>query len=102
MAYQRYGGWPKSYNEYEHLNAQLFRLFGAEAKWKGVEGTEKWDAKTFGAGKAESQEGGFRGIADWSLGSEELVSAGHGHGQGQHGAMVGNGVVAPLKTHIDY
>ncbi|KAI4660911.1 uncharacterized protein J4E79_005479 [Alternaria viburni] len=102
LAYQRYGGWPKSYSEYEHLNAQLFRLFGAEAKWKGVEGTEKWDAKTFGAGKAESQEGGFRGIADWSLGSEELVSAGHGHGQGQHGAMVGNGVVAPLKTHIDY
>ncbi|CAN9103516.1 unnamed protein product [Alternaria alternata] len=88
LAYQRYGGWPKSYDEYEHLNAQLFRVFGSEGKWKGVEGTEKWDAKAFGAGKAESQEGGFKGIADWSLGSDELVSIGHGHGQGQHTAMV--------------
>jgi hypothetical protein len=93
LAYQRYGGWPKSYDEYEHLNAQLFRVFGGEARWKGVEGTEKWDAKAFGNGKAESQEGVFRGITDWSLGSDALVSVGHGHGQGQHRAMVNGGVV---------
>jgi hypothetical protein len=76
LAYQRFGGWPKTYDEYAGLNAQLFRVFGGEGKWKGVEGTEKWDAKAFGNGKAESQEGGFRGVTDWGFGSEELVSGG--------------------------
>ncbi|KAJ4371534.1 hypothetical protein N0V83_004753 [Neocucurbitaria cava] len=61
LAYQRLGGWPKPYDEYERLNAQIFRAFGAEEQWKGVAGTEKWDAKAFGGGKAESQDGGFRG-----------------------------------------
>ena len=73
LAYQRLGGWPKSYEEYERLNAQVFRTFGSDAKWKGVQGTEKWSAKEFGNGKAESQDGAFRGIEDWALGSDKII-----------------------------
>lgn len=73
LAYQRLGGWPKSYEEYERLNAQVFRTFGSDAKWKGVQGTEKWSAKDFGNGKAESQDGAFRGIEDWALGSDKII-----------------------------
>jgi tetratricopeptide (TPR) repeat protein len=83
LAYQRLGAWPKSYDEYGRLNAQLFGVFGQDQRWKGVEGTEKWDAKGFGNGKAESQEGAFRGVGDWSLGREEIVRGemvnGHRH-----------------------
>jgi anion-transporting ArsA/GET3 family ATPase len=82
LAYQRFGGWPKSYTEYERLNAMLFRVFGSDPKWKGAEGTEKWDAKAFGSGKAESQEGGFKGVQDWTFGSDELVTQ-HQHQQQQ-------------------
>ncbi|KAH3949571.1 hypothetical protein HBH64_038280 [Parastagonospora nodorum] len=87
MAYQRLGGWPKSYSEYEHLNAQLFRVFGAESGWKGVQGTEKWDAKGFGNGKAESQDGAFNGLEDWSFGSEEVILDAQKH-QGEQGGMM--------------
>lgn len=73
LAYQRLGGWPKAYDEYERLNAQLFRTFGSEAKWKGVQGTEKWSAKEFGHGKAESQDGAFKGVEDWALGSDKVI-----------------------------
>ena len=73
MAYQRLGGWPKAYADYERLNAQIFRVFGAEKEWKGVEGTEKWDAKGWGSGKAESAEGSFRGVGEWGFGSEEVL-----------------------------
>ncbi|KAH7383257.1 hypothetical protein BKA66DRAFT_417658 [Pyrenochaeta sp. MPI-SDFR-AT-0127] len=73
LAYQRLGGWPKPYDDYERLNAQIFRVFGAEAQWKGVEGTEKWDAKAFGSGKAETAEGGFGGVTDWGFGSDRLI-----------------------------
>lgn len=73
LAYQRLGSWPKSYNEYEHLNAQLFREFGADPKWKGTQGTETWDAKSFGSGKAESQDGTFTGIEDWGFGSDHVL-----------------------------
>lgn len=73
LAYQRLGGWPKSYDDYERLNAQIFRTFGAEKAWKGVEGTEKWDAKSFGNGKAESVEGTFQGIGDWGFGEESVI-----------------------------
>lgn len=73
LAYQRLGGWPKSYEEYERLNAQVFRTFGGDAKWKGVQGTEKWSAKDFGNGKAESQDGTFMGIEDWALGSDKVI-----------------------------
>jgi len=107
LAYQRYGGWPKSYDEYEHLNAQLFRVFGTESKWKGVEGTEKWNAKGFGSGKAESQEGGFKGVQDWSFGAREVLMSGsqyegrqlqiqngHQHGGHHHHQHGQNGSVA--------
>lgn len=73
LGYQRLGGWPKPYADYERLNAQVFRVFGAEPQWKGIEGTEKWDAKAFGSGKAESNEGGFGGVRDWGFGSDRLI-----------------------------
>jgi hypothetical protein len=92
MAYQRLGGWPKSYDNYERLNAQLFRVFGSDARWKGVEGTEKWDAKAFGAGKAESQDGVFNGLEDWSFGEEQVLLDAQKHqGQGQQGMMMVQG-----------
>jgi hypothetical protein len=87
MAYQRLGGWPKAYDDYERLNAQLFRVFGGEAKWKGVEGTEKWDAKAFGKGKAESNDGVFSGLEDWSFGKEQVLLDAQKH-QGVQGGMV--------------
>ena len=73
LAYERLGSWPKPYDEYKHLNAQVFRAFAGDAKWKGVEGTEKWDAKGFGNGKAESGEGEFGGVKEWGLGKDEVI-----------------------------
>lgn len=67
LAHQRYGGWPKSYGEYERLNADLFRRFGGDLK--GVEGVEKWNTKAFGSGKAESSEGAFEGCKAWEFAS---------------------------------
>ena len=64
-AYQRFGGWPKAYSEYERLNADVFRTFGSELK--GVEGVEKWQTKGFGGGKAESIEGSFTGLKNWEF-----------------------------------
>jgi tetratricopeptide (TPR) repeat protein len=90
LAFQRLGAWPKAYDDYESLNAQLFRVFGAEPKWKGVEGTEKWDAKGFGAGKAESKEGVFEGLEDWSFGSDKVILEAQKH-QGPGGMMVVQG-----------
>ncbi|KAL5118848.1 hypothetical protein ACEQ8H_003170 [Pleosporales sp. CAS-2024a] len=88
MAYQRFGGWPKAYAEYERLNAQLFRVFGGEDNWKGVQGTERWDVKGFGHGKAETQDGVFHGLEDWSFGSEEVILDAQKHQGGQGGMMV--------------
>ena len=73
LAFQRLGAWPKQYAEYERLNAQIFRTFGGEEKWKGVQGTEKWDAKGYGQGKAESEKGGFEGLAEWGVGEEKVL-----------------------------
>ncbi|KAH8730903.1 hypothetical protein GQ44DRAFT_672903 [Phaeosphaeriaceae sp. PMI808] len=91
LAYQRLGGWPKAYDDYERLNAQIFRTFGSEAQWKGVEGTEKWDAKAFGAGKAESEEGTFRGIGDWSFGNDKVVLEAQKRQGGQNGLVLQGG-----------
>jgi len=97
LAYQRLGGWPKPYEEYEHLNAEIFREFGSDPKWKGVRGTETWDAKSFGSGKAESQEGAFVGIEDWGLGKDDALlhthaeSNGNGVANGANGHGFGNG-----------
>ncbi|KAF2715445.1 NACHT domain-containing protein [Pleomassaria siparia CBS 279.74] len=79
LAYQRFGGWPKSYAEYERLNAHLFRSFGSDSNWKGVQGTEKWDAKPFGSGKAESKDGEFSGIKDWAFGSDKIILHAQNH-----------------------
>ncbi|KAI5360579.1 Putative AAA+ ATPase domain, tetratricopeptide-like helical domain superfamily [Septoria linicola] len=68
LAYQRFGGWPKDYKQYESLNAQLFRTFAEPLK--GLEGVEKWQSKGYGAGKAESNEGAFQGNREW-----EIISA---------------------------
>lgn len=76
LAYQRLGRWPKPYEEYERLNADIFRMFGGSADWKGTQGTDKWDAKGFGSGKAESEDGAFEGINDWALGSDRLTLQG--------------------------
>ena len=73
LSYQRLGSWPKAYEEYERLNAQVFRTFLDEPKWKNVQGIEKWSAKDFGNGKAESQEGGFDGLENWALGSDKVI-----------------------------
>lgn len=74
LAYQRLGGWPKAYEEYERLNAQIFRIFGSDTRWEGVQGTEKWSANEYGNGKAESKDGSFEGFEDWALGSDKLLS----------------------------
>jgi hypothetical protein len=73
MAYQRLGNWPKSSDEYQRLNTQVFHLFGGEVEWKGIQGIEKWSAKEFGFGKAESREGEFEGVGDWGFGSEMMI-----------------------------
>jgi hypothetical protein len=74
LAYQRLGAWPKPYEVYHTLNAQVFATFGAEPQWKGVQGTEKWSAKEFGAGKAESNDGAFEnGALEWDFGDEDLI-----------------------------
>src|SRR5690242_3160619 len=98
LAYQRLGGWPKAYDEYERLNAQVFRTFGAEANWKGVQGTEKWTAKEFGNGKAESQHGGFNGIEDWALGTDKMIL----HAQNRPQNVASNGMqVSKLRTESE-
>jgi hypothetical protein len=65
LAFQRLGGWPREYRQYERLNAQLFREFSGEKEWKGAQGVETWSAKGFGQGKAESKDGEFEGVPDW-------------------------------------
>lgn len=66
LAVQRLGAWPKDYSEYERLNADVFREFGSDLK--SVEGVEKWDLKSFGAGKAEGNEDMLNGeVKNWEL-----------------------------------
>jgi hypothetical protein len=63
FAFQRLGSWPKSYTVYERLNAYVFKAFDLT----GVEGVEKWTARGFGGGKAESNEGSFDGVRKWEI-----------------------------------
>ncbi|KXS96240.1 hypothetical protein AC579_6698 [Pseudocercospora musae] len=65
LAYQRLGQWPKPYVVYERLNAELFQHFPEQLH--GLEGVEKWQVKGFGSGKAESNEGQFKGCSDWEI-----------------------------------
>lgn len=67
LAFQRLGGWPKHYSEYERLNANLFKEFGGHEAWKGAQGVEKWSANEYGSGKAEKQLGTFEGVSEWQL-----------------------------------
>ncbi|CAL5872401.1 uncharacterized protein PFLUO_LOCUS6665 [Penicillium psychrofluorescens] len=54
LAVQRLGDWPKDYSEYDRLNAELFFTFKKDLQ--GVEGVEQWKLKSFGSGKAASNE----------------------------------------------
>ncbi|KAL4762142.1 NACHT domain protein [Aspergillus foveolatus] len=78
LAIQRLGGWPKDYSEYERLNADLFREYPDALK--GIEGVEKWDLKSFGAGKAESDEDQVDvNFSDWRLfGESQLAHSANG------------------------
>lgn len=88
LAYQRLGSWPKKYEEYERLNALVFRVFGGESSWKSAQGIEKWSAKDFGSGKAESSDGAFKGIDDWGFETADaLVNEHNGHTNGSGGAV---------------
>ncbi|WPH04769.1 Hypothetical protein R9X50_00766400 [Acrodontium crateriforme] len=69
-SYQRLGSWPKSYAIYERLNAALFRTFGSQLS--GIEGVEKWQAKGFGQGKAQSNDGNFVQVESWEILPGEL------------------------------
>ncbi|KAL2833125.1 hypothetical protein BJY01DRAFT_253617 [Aspergillus pseudoustus] len=76
LAIQRLGGWPKDYSEYERLNADLFREYPSALE--AVEGIERWDLKSFGSGKAESNEDQVdTGFKDWQLFSEQHIANGH-------------------------
>ena len=97
LAYQRLGSWPKSYKEYEKLNAEVFRTFGAEEEWKGVQGVEKWNAKEFGAGKAESNDGAFEGVESWAfVGENDFV----GKEVGQETGVTSIAAVGPRKLEV--
>jgi hypothetical protein len=63
LAFERLGSWPKPYVIYERLSADVFKAF----KLQGVDGVEKWIAKGFGGGKAESDEGSFTDVSDWEI-----------------------------------
>ena len=66
LAVERIGDWPKDYSEYERLNADLYQQFPTELN--GVEGIEKWNLKSFGSGKAESNEDLVNDeVTDWRL-----------------------------------
>ncbi|KAJ1323672.1 ankyrin repeat domain-containing protein 50 [Microdochium nivale] len=67
LAVERLGAWPKDYNEYERLNADVFGEFGESLG--GFEGVEKWDLGKFGGGKAESSEDmlDIEGFKHWAL-----------------------------------
>ncbi|KFA51835.1 hypothetical protein S40293_04090 [Stachybotrys chartarum IBT 40293] len=54
LSLQRLGGWPKDMNEYLRLSKDAFEKFSEELK--GLDGMEKWDFKTYGSGKAESDD----------------------------------------------
>jgi tetratricopeptide (TPR) repeat protein len=54
LAVERLGEWPKEYSEYERLNNDLFATFANDLE--GVDGVDKWNVQSFGAGKAEAND----------------------------------------------
>lgn len=107
LAFQRVGGWSRPYTEYERLNASLFREFQGDEAWKGAKGVETWSAKGFGAGKAESKEGAFGEVREWTIvdGQKErglLADGVHQNGNGHaHGNGHTNGKVMGKKVEED-
>jgi hypothetical protein len=66
LSLERLGGWPKDYGEYQRLNADIFRLFGADLK--GEQGIDKWNINSFGSGKSESNDDCLdAAIKNWEL-----------------------------------
>ncbi|RJE20638.1 NACHT domain protein [Aspergillus sclerotialis] len=76
LAVERLGDWPKDYSEYQRLNADVVQQFPTETK--GVDGVDKWNLKSFGGGKAESNEDLVDvEVNDWRLfETRELVANG--------------------------
>ncbi|CAI7595684.1 unnamed protein product [Penicillium viridicatum] len=54
LAVERLGEWPKEYSEYERLNHDIFSTFANDLE--GVDGVDKWNVQSFGAGKAEASD----------------------------------------------
>ncbi|CAH0041095.1 unnamed protein product [Clonostachys rhizophaga] len=72
LALERLGSWPKDYAEYQRLNTDVFRVFGAELR--GIEGMDKWNLGSFGSGNAESSEDLLDlEVTDWELGEAAQV-----------------------------
>lgn len=76
LAIQRLGDWPKDYNEYERLNSEVVQQFPTETE--GVDRVDKWNLKSFGGGKAESNEDMVDAeVSDWRLfDTREVVANG--------------------------
>jgi hypothetical protein len=101
LAYQRLGHWPKDDpSEFERLVAKVLQTFAGQGLKE--EGVEKWDASKFGAGKAESEEGGFGGVDDWSFASASSGgNVGHKKEMAVLGARGANGAAGPVDVHVD-
>ena len=65
FGYQRLGSWPRPFSEYEKLIGQVLHSF--EIDTKELQSPDKWQAKGFGGGKAESNEGTFEKVDSWQL-----------------------------------
>ncbi|KAF7589548.1 hypothetical protein BBP40_004171 [Aspergillus hancockii] len=76
LALERLGDWPKEYDEYVRLNADVFREFPDELA--GMEGVERWNLKAFGSGKAESDED----VLDLSFQDWDLLETRQNNGNG--------------------
>lgn len=65
LGYQRLGSWPRPYSEYEKLIGQVLQTFSIDNK--DLQTPDKWQAKGYGGGKAESNEGTFEKVDSWEL-----------------------------------
>ena len=65
FGYQRLGSWPRPFSEYEKLIGQVMHSF--EIDTKDLQSPDKWQAKGYGGGKAESNEGTFEKVDSWQL-----------------------------------
>lgn len=65
LGYQRLGSWPRPFSEYEHLIGHVLHSFSIDNK--DLQAPDKWQAKGYGNGKAESNEGTFEKVDSWQL-----------------------------------